>query len=139
MPGPAPKRDAERTRRNVPESGAARHGQLRPTASFNADKSWHKRAVALFDSFKTSGQADFFQDSDWVTLKIACDMLTQYYERPKAMDMQNIWSMLSSLGVTEGTRRQVLRVELERPVEPDTSVADAAINLYEERLKRGRA
>lgn len=139
MPGPAPKRESERTRRGTPESGPARHGQLRPTSNHNADKTWHKRAVALFDSFKNSGQADFFQDSDWITLKIVCDLLTTYYERPKAMDMQNIWSMLTSLGVTEGARRQVLRVELERPEVPDTSVADAAIDLYQERLKRGRA
>ena len=137
MPGPAPKRDAERTRSAAPASGAARHGQMRPTGKFSADRTWHPRARALFDSFKTSGQSDYFQDSDWITLKIACDMLTKYYERPKAMDMQNIWSMLTSLGATEGTRRQALRLELEFPEAPDTSVADAAIDFYKERMKRG--
>ncbi|WP_024816958.1 MULTISPECIES: hypothetical protein [unclassified Arthrobacter] len=135
MSGPAAKRDAERARRNEPASGAARHGQLRPVTIPNADrKNWHPRATALFESFKTSGQRDFMQDTDWQMLKIACDLLTQYYERPKAMDMQNIERILSSLGVTEGARRQQLRIELEVPPVEEKSAADAAREMYAARM-----
>lgn len=138
MPGPAPKRDAERARSNTPASGAARHGELRPVSIPNADrKNWNPRATALFDSFKTSGQSDYFQDTDWQMLKIACDLLTQYYNRPRAMDMQNIERILTSLGATEGARRQALRIELELPEVEEKSAADAAREAYQNRLGGG--
>lgn len=140
MPGPAPKRDAERTRRNVPESGAARHGQLRPTSIPNADrKNWHPRAISWFDSLKTSGQSDFYQDSDWATAKIIADYLTRWYQNPKAMDMANIEAMMAKLGTTEGSRRQVLRVELEPAVEEDKSATLIAIDGYKDALLAKRA
>lgn len=135
MPGPAAKKDSERARRNAPASGVARHGELRPVTIPNADrKNWHPRAVALFDSFKTSGQQDYMQDSDWQMLKVACDLLTQYYNRPRAMDMQNIINILGSLGVTEGDRRQKLRIELEKPPVEEKSAAEKAREMYQQRL-----
>ena len=98
MPGPPPKKDAERTRNNVPESGAARHGQLRPVTIPNADrKNWHPRALAWFESLKDSGQADYYQASDWAMAKVIADYLTLWYERPRAMDMANIFSITTLL------------------------------------------
>ena len=140
MPGPAPKRDAERTRSNTPESGAARHGQLRPVSIPNADrKNWHPRAISWFDSLKSSGTADFYQDSDWAMAKIIADYLTRWYQNPKAMDMQNILTMMGRLGTTEGDRRQILRVELEPVVEEDKSATLIAIDGYKDALIKKRA
>lgn len=140
MPGPPPKRDAERTRRNVPESGAARHGSLRPVSVPNADrKNWHPRAIAWFDALKTSGTADYYQDSDWAMAKIIADYLTLWYQRPRAMDMANIEAMMSKLGTTEGARRQILRLELEPIVEEDKSATLIAIDGYREALLKKQA
>lgn len=129
MPGPPPKKDSERTRRNTPESGAARHDLFLPVTIPNADvKNWHPRATALFNSLKTSGQASSYQDSDWAVAKILCDYLTKCYESGfKAMDMTNITAMLGRLGCTEGDRRQILRLELEHEQEKPTSAGDAAV------------
>lgn len=136
MPGPAPKKDAERSRSNVPESGAARHGELRPTTIPNADrKNWHPRASAWFDSLKTSGQEDAFQDSDWAAAKILCDYLTKCYATGfKAMDMANISAMMGRLGTTEGDRRQILRMELDAPKVEEKTVAKSAEDVYREKL-----
>lgn len=137
MPGPPPKRDAERARTNEPASGAARHGELRPVNIPNADrKNWHPRAISWYESLKTSGQSDYFQDSDWATAKIVCDYLTQWYERPRAMDMANIMGLMAQLGTTEGSRRQILRVELDQPVVEEKSAQLVAIESYRDVLTR---
>lgn len=137
MPGPAPKRDAERARSNEPASGAARHGELRPVNIPNADrKNWHKRAIEWYDSLKNSGQADYFQESDWAQAKIVCDYLTQWYDRPRAMDMANIMAMMGRLGTSEGDRRQILRIELEQPVVEEKSAQLVAIDSYRDVLSR---
>lgn len=132
MPGPAPKRDAERARSNEPASGAARHGEARPVTIPRADrKNWHPRAIELYDSLKSSGQSDFYQDSDWAMARVICDYLTNCYTRGfKAMDMANIHTMLGRLGVTEGDRRQILRVELDQPEVVEKSAAEQAVDAY---------
>lgn len=134
MPGPAPKRSAERSRTKEPKSGEARQGELRGVKIPPADKDWHRRAKELYNSLRTSGQADFFQNSDWAYARILCDYLTRWYANPRAMDMQNIETMLSKLGTSEGARRQILRVELELPEEETPDAQLYAINSYESLL-----
>lgn len=130
MPGPAPKRDAERTRNNTPASGAARQGMLQPVKQVNADrKKWHPRATAWFEALKTSGQASFYQDSDWAQAKIVADILTKIYNVDFARSAQLLETaaqMMSKLGTTEGDRRATLRVELEAPAETDSSTGELA-------------
>jgi hypothetical protein len=135
MPGPAPKRDAERTRRGDPKSGVARHGELRPVKIPPVDGSWHKRAKELYKSLKTSGQADYFQDSDWAYARILCDYLTRWYQQPRAMDGANIEQMMSKLGMTEGARRQILRVELDLPEDERPDAELLAIGGYQDMLR----
>jgi hypothetical protein len=134
MPGPPPKREAERTHRGDPKSGVARHGELRPVKIPPADKDWHKRAKELYRSLKTSGQADYYQDSDWAYARILCDYLTRWYQQPRAMDGANIEAMMSKLGMTEGSRRQILRVELDLPEEDKPDAQVVAITGYQNML-----
>jgi hypothetical protein len=134
MPGPAPKRAAERTHRADPKSGVARHGELRPVKIPPVDQQWHKRAKELYKSLKTSGQADYFQDSDWAYARILCDYLTRWYERGGAMDGANIETMMSKLGMTEGARRQTLRVELDLPEDERPDAELVAIGSYQNML-----
>lgn len=139
MPGPAPKKDAERTRNAEPASGAARHGELRPVRIPSADGKWHKRATEWYKSLKTSGQSDYYQDSDWATAKIIADYLTMWYERPRAGDMANIEALMGKLGTTEGARRQVLRVELDEPTEDEHDAQIVAISTYQDMLGQKQA
>jgi hypothetical protein len=131
MPGPGPKRDAERTRTADPKSGVARHGELRAVKIPPADKDWHPRAKELYKSLKTSGQSDYYQDSDWSYARILCDYLTRWYQMPRAMDGANIEQMMSKLGMTEGSRRQVLRVELDLPEDERPDAELVAIGNYQ--------
>lgn len=135
-PGPAPKRDAERTRTPDPKSGVARHGELRAVKIPPVDQNWHKRAKELYKSLKTSGQADYYQDSDWAYARILCDYLTRWYDMPRAMDGANIEQMMSKLGMTEGSRRQILRVELDLPEVEQPDAELVAIDGYKDMLKR---
>ena len=134
MPGPAPKRAAERTRTAPPKTGIARQGELRAVSVPHMDDNWHPRAKQLYKSLKTSGQADYFQNSDWAYALILCDYLTRWYEKPRAMDAVNIETMLSKLGTTEGARRQILRVELDMPEEETPDAQLFAINSYQDML-----
>lgn len=143
MAGRVQKRAAERTGHYQPVTGEARVGQLRPVKRVNPDKkNWHARALAWFESLKTSGQADYFQDSDWAQAKIIADMLTYVYDvkfQRTAQMMDTISTMMSKLGTTEADRRQLLRLELEHPVELDESPGVKAEVAYLELIQGGAA
>lgn len=134
MPGPAPKRASERTRTAPPKSGVARQGELRAVKIPPPDKLWHRRAKEFYNSLRTSGQADFYQNSDWAYARIVCDYLTRWYSNPRAMDMVNIEAMMSKLGASEGARRSVLRVELELPEEEAPDAELYALASYQSML-----
>lgn len=131
------KKDEERVRRPDPVSGKARHGELRPTKAPNVKSDWHPNAKAWFKSLKNSGQSDYFQDSDWAMAVLCADYLTKWYEKPRAMDMQNILTMMAKLGTTEADRRQLLRIELEMPAEDEKPAALVAIEGYKKDLGIG--
>jgi hypothetical protein len=95
------------------------------------NKDWHPRAKALYASLKTSGQSDYYQNSDWQIALIACDLLSYCYGvnfYKCTMLLAEINTMLTQLGVTEGARRQTMRVELEFPVEEEQSAEENAID-----------
>ena len=47
----------------------------------NADPKWAPRAKEWFNSLKSSGMVDFYEESDWATAKILCDALTGWYAK----------------------------------------------------------
>jgi len=101
--------------------------------------SWHPRAKAIYKSLKTSGQSVYYQNSDWEMARAACDIIDfvwsgNFQVRGSAMLMAEANSILEKLGVTEGARRQVMRVELELPVEEEVSEEELAIAEYEAEL-----
>ncbi len=114
-------------------------GVLKPTKIPNADRSWHPIARRFWDSLKTSGQADFFQDSDWAFAYSLCDDLSmfkkpqvnrdgeEYYKRSPEM-LKAILSGMERLLVTEADRRKA-RIELHDPEpEQDDAVVLAIAN-----------
>lgn len=143
MAGRVQKRSDEKTTRHKPVTGEARVGQLRPVKRVNPDKkNWHPRALAWFESLRSSGQADYFQDSDWAQAKIIADMLTHAYSakfQRQAQFMDTIMNAMSKLGTTEADRRQLLRLELEHPVELDESPGELAEVAYLTLIQGGSA
>lgn len=152
MPGPPPKKDAERRRRNkTPDNGGI---SAIPADVVNLDETIHREVVipqadedwepltkAYWESFACSGQALYYEPSDWMTAYTLMEMLDRWLKpqdvrvgeiRPAQQEggevtylfepkivampgatMNSILKGLTDLMATEGGRRK-LRLELER-------------------------
>lgn len=134
MAGKTQKRSDEKVGHYKSVTGEARPGLMRPVKRPNADrKNWHPRALAWYESLITSGQSDYFQDSDWAQAKIIADMLTHAYSegfRRQAQWMDTVMSAMAKLGTTEADRRQLLRIELEHEAEEKDGPGQAAEGAY---------
>ncbi|AWN07375.1 terminase small subunit [Streptomyces phage Maneekul] len=138
MPGPVPNREADLARPRSRKGGDVQEvtkGEMRPVKIPNADRDWHPIARRLWDSLKTSGQADFYQNSDWAFAFSLCEDLSHYKKSGKRSGqmLQTIYSAFERLLVAEGDRRRV-RIELHEP-EPETTPASVlAIADYRQEL-----
>lgn len=138
MPGPVPNRSEDLARpreRKGKDIVPVTKGEARPTKIPNADRTWHPIALKLWEGLKTSGQADFYQNSDWAFAYSLCEDLSYYKQSGKRSGqmLQTIYSAFERLLVTEGDRRRV-RIELNEPVEDGPSASDEAIEAYRREL-----
>jgi hypothetical protein len=133
MPGPPPKRSAQRRRRNKGDDvdTAVSDGEVRGPelkgAHCVAAKEWYQ-------ALRASGQAQFFEPSDWAQAKIVVLAIDEFVKSRSASLLGQILSASSSLLVTEGDRRR-LRVELER-AEPDDGSGDGNVSWLEDARRR---
>lgn len=76
---------------------------------------WHPIAARWFRSLKESGQAQFYEASDWSTAYYIAEAMSRNLEQGKfsAQLFQSVLSGMTDLLTTEGARRRA-RVELER-------------------------
>lgn len=139
MPGPVPSLEADLARPRDRKGGdqmAVTKGVAREVVIPRvSDREWHPIAKRLWDAAKTSGQADFYQNSDYAILYSLCDDLS-YYKKSKQRSSQMLASIMqgfTSLMLTEGDRRR-LRVELEAPAAPSQDAELYAINGYKDML-----
>jgi hypothetical protein len=142
MPGPVPKKDAERRRRNkTPES----EGSLSaiPAQVVNVDdllvgevevpvpdEGWHPIARLMYDSVLRSGQVIWMEPSDWSALYLMCESISRDLNPQvvgitedgevvkeqiplKGASLSSYLKAMASLMMLEGDRRR-LRIELER-------------------------
>ncbi len=132
MPGPVPKRSDQRRRRNKTTSDTDKAAGAKTVKVPAADRSWHPIAKSLWASLATSGQAEFYEPSDWAFAFSLMDDLSyikkaqERDERRPAQMLQTVYTAFERLLVTEGDRRRV-RLELERGGEPDVDPAKVAI------------
>ena len=116
MPGPVPKRDEERIRRNKPDMELTTiHAQgpvPQPELGFEDP---HPVVQDMWNSLAESGQAVFYEPSDWkyarFTLHFADKLLKS--ARPSSQMLAAVNSAFTDLLVSEGHRRRV-RMEVER-------------------------
>lgn len=166
MPGPPPKRDAERRRRNTPAGGPRESVDIEnlpgaddpdslpfliaqpivvpdtPKESRDwddedrePDENWHPIALEFWDSLKRSGQALYWEPSDWMVAKLMCESISRDLKPQVVGIMQpsegmpgevireriplkgaSLGAYLKAFGqlmLTEGERRR-LALELER-------------------------
>lgn len=124
--GPIPKRSEERRRRNKdvgPELIQAPSGGPDDVPDLpDPDPLWHPIAADWYLSLRESGQAAFYEPSDWAVARYVAELMSRGLSSDRAPNGQYVAALnsaMSSLLTTEGDRRRA-RMELERkkPVGP---------------------
>jgi len=135
--GPIPKRSDERARRNAPEREVVKADGAKKVPIPAADRNWHPIAKRLWNAMKKSGQAVFYEPSDWAVAYSLMDDLSYYKNQHKRSGqmLAAIMAALTSLMLTEGDRRR-LQIELFRQAadEERLSAGQAEANEWQARL-----
>lgn len=135
--GPVPKRSEDRQRRN--DTGPVARGLgAENVKQPRADAAWHPIAKRLWKAMGQSGQASFYEPSDWAVAYSLMEDLSDYKmsRRRSGQMLQTIMSSLAALLLTEGDRRRV-QMELERP-SADGDEASAKVEAMSEWRNRLR-
>lgn len=124
--GPVPKRNSQRRRANKESKAETAPALTAAVEAPPAVKSWAPAANRWYKSLAESGQAQFFEPSDWQAAQLVAGELSIYLRSKKrsAMMWSHIWTAMTDLLTTEGARRR-LKIEIERPAE-DEGDADAS-------------
>lgn len=151
--GPIPKRSDQRRRRNKPAGGdttKATAGEVVQDVERKPHSRWHPVAKRLYTSAAASGQAQFYEESDWATLYLLCESIDREL-KPQVVGMVEgepvtraippkgaslaAWSkLMTSLLMTEGDRRRA-QLELMKPSGPGEEVAGVSeLEEYRRRL-----
>jgi hypothetical protein len=138
MPGPVPNREADLARpreRKGKDEVPVTKGEARPVTIPQPDAAWHPIAGRLWTALTESGQADFYQSSDWAFAYSLCEDLSHYKKSVKRSGqmLQTIYSAMERLLVTEADRRRV-RIELHEPDDDSEPAAVLAIADYKRDL-----
>jgi hypothetical protein len=138
MPGPVPNRSDQRRRRNqdvpIDHAPAAAPFEREP-----ASPEWHRVAQRWYDALAESGQAKFYEPSDWATAFYVAEAMSRNLEggRFSAQLFAAVMAASTSLLATEGDRRR-LRLELERAKPGAVAVSEAEgvaqLDAYRNRL-----
>ncbi|MFE0353592.1 hypothetical protein ACFYY9_26480 [Streptomyces nigra] len=118
--GPIPKRSEERRRRNKDDGPELVQAPSAPPAELpdlpEPDPNWHEIATDWYLSLRESGQAAFYQPSDWAVARYAAELMSRGLSSdrpPNGQYVAALNSVMTSLLTTEGDRRRA-RIELER-------------------------
>ena len=137
--GPVPKRSDQRHghRKAEPGDSAPPPSSAAKFTPPPAKATWNHTAKQWYWSLKKSGQAVWYQPSDWMYAYVWADLLSRQLEsdKPSAM-MLTAWNAAaSSLLVTEGDRRRV-RIELEKAgkADPDKDAGVASMEAWRTKL-----
>lgn len=102
-----------------------------------ADPNWHRVAKFWYESLPKSGQARFFEPSDWAAAQVCAEAVSRCLDNGGSGLNANLfsaaWSAMNDLLSTEGSRRRI-RLELERTQTTEKSKAATAIDAYRKRL-----
>lgn len=125
--GPVPKRDSQRRRRNSESKPESARALTEKVDAPPALTTWAPAAKRWYDSLTESGQAQFFEPSDWQAAQLVAGELSIYLRSKKrsAMMWSHIWTAMTDLLTTEGARRR-MKLEIERPPAEEEGDEEAA-------------
>ena len=139
--GPPQKRESQRRRRNKPDVAVetASSEGVRGTELTGRHRAISRR---WYESLHTSGQSQFYQDSDWRFAEFVVAGMDAFLEKPSAGMFSAVVSAQSQLLTTEGERRRS-RLELEAAAASGGAEEDGAdvseLDQYRQRLRSGSA
>ena len=140
--GPVPKRSSERRRRNKTSEVETVAPLTDKVEQPPADPKWHPIAIEWYESLASSGQAQFYEPSDWIFAKYVAEAMTRNLKAPKtkfsSVLFASVCSGMSDLLTTEAARRRV-RMEIERGDAPGQPASVTAIADYRTRLSGKRS
>ncbi|MDG9701672.1 hypothetical protein [Streptomyces sp. DH37] len=139
--GPIPKRTEERRRRNKEEGPEPVKAAPGPPADLpdlpEPDEAWHPIARDWYLSLRESGQAQFYEPSDWAVARYAAELMSRGLSSdrpPNGQYVSALDSVMARLLTTEGDRRRA-RIELERkPAASAVPASVTAIADYQSRI-----
>lgn len=109
----------------------------RGAAARPADPGWHPLIRDLYFDIRKSGQAAFYEPSDWGMLRIGCEVMSAQMNsgKPSAVMFASWDALMARLLVTEGDRRR-MRLELDRDpqADPDRDAGVASMEDWRARL-----
>ncbi len=140
MPGPAPKREDERIRRNenvVPLTTVPMVGIVQVPDLLVPEP--HELVTSLWESLKDSGQARYYEPSDWAYAQLTMHVIDGMLKSSRGVSsliLSEVNKMMSNLLVTEGDRRRV-RMEVARQDAKEASGGKViqASDMFRDRFK----
>ena len=148
--GPIPKRSEELRRRNKPETPIDKVDAVGSVQIPPADPKWHPTARLIYDSLPSSGQAKFYEPSDWSTAYLLAESLSRdlkpqsigitdegkvirAYVPLKGASLAAYLKGFAALGVTEGDRRR-MGIEIDRKPQKPELAAVTVMDEYRDAL-----
>jgi len=131
--GPVPKRSDHRRRRNIDGRTDRVPAPAAPVEAPPLEFPAHSLAADWYDSLAESGQAQYFEPSDWQAARILAFDLTRHLNsgRVSAQMVAALWSAMGDLLTTEATRRRV-RMEIERPSDDDADRSAGVVAILDD-------
>lgn len=126
--GPAPKRDEQRAGHRTKAEAADRVQAFSRVAVPPPDPKWSVSARRMYRSLAESGQARYFEPSDWEFARLTAELQTATETQPSANAWKIVFENWSALGATENARRR-MRIEVDRKAEePEDAAASAMLD-----------
>ena len=132
--GPIPKRSDQRLGHvtKAEKSAVTQATVVGKVAVPPADGTWHDLAREWYESLAASGQAQFFEPSDWAAARYVAEVMTRNLEsgRFSSQLFAAVWTAMGDLLTTEGERRRV-KLEINRkPPKPESGGKVANLDDY---------
>lgn len=128
--GPIPKRTDARLGHPHAKSNVERVDKVVPSTVEQppVDPNWHEIARNWYESLAESGQARFFEPSDWSAARYVAAVMSRNLAATKfnGQLFSGVWSAMNDLMTTEGSRRR-LKLEIERPRDDKKDAQAASI------------